>query len=123
MGRLSIAIAAAGLILAGCETAPILSLDEQIRNASNAEVCEAVIFGPPHVASRAHEDEVGRGINCVDYQQAAAALYQQRLASQQRPDNTAAVLRGIGQALRQQPQAPVTCTSQRLGSSVYTSCN
>ena len=115
--------------VAGCETAPVaeFSPTDYLRSGSNAQVCEVVIYALPEYANLGAEEAARRGIQCRDYQEAAAALYQQRQAAASAPQPTmgGAILHGIGEGLRRpRSRIPgVTCSSIGQGGVLTTTCN
>lgn len=112
------------LIMAGCaQPQSVESLRASVGNASNYQLCRAIMLAPENVASIARDESARRSLDCAPY----ANLVQQGQASDE-----AARQQAIQQLLNRpavtpyqipMPARPVTCNSYRIGNSVQTSCN
>lgn len=101
-------------VLAGCAT--LADLQATVGNASNFQLCRAMILASSDVANIARGEAARRGLDCAPY---AAAVMQQEQA------NNAATNALARQLLTPAPRpfpAPVTCETYRAGTSLQTTC-
>jgi hypothetical protein len=106
-----------GVLLAGCQS--LADLEQKAPNASNFQICRAVMLAPGDVANIARREAARRSLDCSPY---AQAVLQQENANQ--AATNAAVQRLLAP---QQPQPmmipnPVHCHSVQSGSVVNTTC-
>jgi hypothetical protein len=105
-----------------------MSIEQQRAQASNPVVCEGALY----YSSQAAKDEAQRrGIDCNDFRQEAAALFQSRINADQARRAAATnflIQRALTPPAPIQPMQPIqppqsfNCTSNRLGNSVQTHC-
>jgi hypothetical protein len=108
----------AAALLGGCAT---VSNEQKAANAPPARLCEAYFYGPAEVSRVSANEAARRGLNCNDFRQEAALLYQQRMQNQAASD--AATNQLSRQLLTPAPAPRVrTCNSYRVGNSVQTDC-
>jgi hypothetical protein len=117
------------VILAGCQTAPSLDqIQARAGNASNYDVCRAILLAPQDVAQIAQGEAQRRSLDCAPFADAVmqeqaqnnanrAAVAQQLLA---RPAAQPYQLQPYQMQPHIQPQ--VNCQSYRVGSTVQTHC-
>jgi hypothetical protein len=110
---------AAIALLAGCASAPRMSLEEAMPTVSNLQVCQAVILAPADVAEMAQDEAIRRGIDCRDY---ISAVLQQQGMEQQRQDAFDAERRAI---LRRAitPKPRTNCRTTTYGGVIQTMCD
>jgi hypothetical protein len=110
---------AAIALLAGCASAPQMSLEEALPTVSNLQVCQAVILAPADVAELAQDEAIRRGLDCRDY---VSGVVQQKSLEQQRQDAFDAVRRAI---LRRSltPKPRTNCRTTTDGGVIQTMCD
>lgn len=110
-------------LLAGCQTPP--SLEQQVWQASNLDLCEAIMMGRGEVVGRATHEAHNRGINCQEYQQAVLHRQQLRLqaAGILMQNRTPPVTyQPIPAPTMIRPPRQINCTSRTIGGTIYTDC-
>jgi hypothetical protein len=113
------ALCLAALALAGCANPQYHA--QRASQATPAQVCEAHYYGSGEVYYAATNEMHARRLDCNQYRQEAAMLYQARTQRQQAGN---AYLQNLLAPKPIQPVQPLTtnCTSYRTGNTVQTEC-
>lgn len=108
-------LCATALTLASCATPE--QLQARVGNASNFQLCRAIMLAPQNVAQIAREEASRRSLDCEPY---ASGVLQSERAND-------AAANALAQRLLSPPQPayqpPVSCRSYRIGNTVQTDCN
>lgn len=113
---MKLAILAAGLVLVGCASPQ--QLRATVGNASNFQLCRAIILAPSDVAGIAREEAVRRRLDCAPY---TAGVLQNEQASD--AATNAYVQRLLTPAPLPAPPRSLNCTSRRTSNnSIVTDC-
>jgi hypothetical protein len=105
------------LLVGGCATEE--SLRATVGNASNFQLCRAIMLAPQNVANIARGEAASRNLDCAPY---AGLIMQNQQASD------AATSQAIQNLLRPAPPPQIqlpqqtNCTSYRIGNTVQTNC-
>lgn len=100
-------------LVAGCQTPQ--DLQRTVGNASNFQLCRAVMLAPRNVAEIAATEAQRRSLDCAPYAQSVMQNEAQNRASQD------ALARQL-LTPAPMPRTPITCNSYRVGNSVGTDC-
>jgi hypothetical protein len=111
---------AVSLILAGCASPEYHQ--QQAAGATPVKLCEAYYYGPADVQRAAAYEVERRRMNCNDFRNEAALMYQQRMQGSAASDALSRQLLAPRPAIIQPPRQ-INCTSYRAGNTVQTNCN